>query len=338
MSSTENSNSKKSQFDTNETVEGSELRWRVDDMLQDDSITFSELMKTECFTTPLKVKAIEEIVAPKFACPSKSDIKQSLEEESLGKRSAFEKKFLEGTLDKFLEKTFVRRSKRLQNKSSPRGYNEIKLGSDTEEGIIEPSLPSKNDDTNASTNFEHSRQKTEEEDTPNHKSLFQLLNINKREGEVRPNSNFFKTTFKFDGNSSFKTPGAENPVLSNTPRIISLCQSISNKSYSIINQLQKIKRNAVEAISFGSQSQGYLESKDDEETRTDMDCLSMQNFPSTTRKPSTSIYSVDELPKELLELLRMFTWLDFIVDETKKLGKLSLLKLHVAYIEKNYGR
>ena len=346
--SLENSYSKMSFLDMQETIAGSATKTRADAMMddnQEESMNFSDILHSEYFKTPQKIPQ-ESITPLKFAAPSKSDIKTSLESQPLGKRSDFEMKFLDKSLDKYMERSYVRRSKRIQNKASPSGYSEINLGSTHEEqeeltNCVPLALAPKENDV--STNHEDSRQNGILEDISDKSQFLKLLKF-KDEQYSSKNDDYLNRDSWFQTTKSAISERELSNHAARAQRVITICQNISNQANGILKNISTINSRAKDFRSLNKNqcdSQPLPESCHQLETNEDEqdDLLSLQNFPSNSCTQSViQSFSVDDLPESLQDLYRKFVKLDFIVHETIKMGKLSLLQSQLDFLEKNSGR
>lgn len=351
----ESSGSKASIGDTRDTCldSGSKTTWeKPSDDLQEGSINFSDIFHGDIFKTPQKAIK-EQNIAVKFTAPTKSQIKEDLDDECLGKRTRLEEKYLDEHLEKYMRRTMVRRSKRIHNKVSPRGSIELKLDETENEEYLQP----KDQELSVSTNLTNSRQNPNEDfyqkPLPDHKNLFSLLS-NKSNGDLGlAEDEKISDHFLSDGKSMLLgLRESETDSCANRPlgvaQIVSLCQNISQQTHSILNNLKELNKKALEGTSGMNTNeentvycvdpeQEALEDRDGLKARSvDSESMILETTSSHQKQNTIveSSFTCSSLPKILQELLLKFSKLDFIVYETTTKGRLSLLGNHIKYLEK----
>lgn len=346
--SLENSHSKASVLDTQETVTGSAAKNRTDGLLDDyaeESMNFSDILHSEYYKTPKKVTQ-ESVVPTKFAAPSKSEVKIDLETQHLGKRSAFEMKYLDKSLNKYMEKTLVRRSKRLLNKVSPKGYSEISLGPEKEDNAdLSNCMPLNlvQEESNASTNFDCSRETCIQQDTPGQSQFFKLLKLGDDQYLSQKSASLKLDSWFHPSRTTVSSQELANHS-ARAERVITICQSISNQAHSLLHSLSKM--NTLRAPLSGpllteshhsSQPLPLSTTMINHYTNDDKaDSLSLHNFASDSCAESVvQSFGVDDLPDSLKDLYVKFVKLDFIVHEVIKMKKLSLLNGQLDFVQKS---
>lgn len=317
----------------------------VDKLVEDqDSMTFSDILRGDIFKTPQK-SCYQLFPFPKGSPPTKSEVKESLNEQ-LGKRSDFEKKFLDSHLDQYLSRVCVKRSKRIQNKVSPRGSIDTEPCHFKTIGHQEPQTKDHSSQSmgtfSCSTKLEVSRQKPAKDMPLNaavdHKGLFERIGSGfclSQEQMGKPFSSrlLFQPRFTEilddDQDNGERTLGVSG--------ILSLCQNISSEALAIIQSIREVRDRAVNfslPVLDTNEPSIKNDSSPSEELLASSESLSLKNFPSSTRRCSATLHHPEDLPESLFSLYNKFSRLDFIVQETSKMGRLSLWESQVSHLLK----
>jgi hypothetical protein len=316
----------------------------VDRLVEDqDSMTFSDILRGDMFKTPQK-SCYQLFPLPKGSPPTKSEVKEALDDQ-LGKRSDFERKFLDSHLEQYISKVCVKRSKRIQNKISPRGsidadicYSKLVQAQDS---ICKEQPSMAKSSLSGSTKFEVSRQKEAKDIDINaavdHKSLFQRIGCSP--SPFQENSTkcltsriLFQSRLAdiLDEDETVKKPLGVS-------EIVALCQNISSEALALIQPIREA-RSKESKINLSLAERFEPSTKNDsslaEELVASSETLSLKNFPSSTRRSSASLNEPEELPEPLFILYKKFSKLDSSVQELQKMGRLSLWETHVSFLLK----
>ena len=337
----------KSLVGTQSTAVGSAAKFSpVDKLVEDqDSMTFSDVFRGDMFKTPQK-SCYELFALPKGSPPTKSEIKDSLNEH-IGKRTDFEKQFLDSHIDHYLARVCAKRSKQqpsrgLTRQAADAGTHDLLAFHQRDlQHLEQPSFP--NCQHGYSTKPELSRQKLAKDTEPSlaidHKALFERIGNSYSESQEL-NQKSYSSRFFFQPRFSDILDEDHHPLEGpcGVSNIVSLCQNISAEALSIIQSIREVRKRAVDFCL--TQFDHPLSSNDNSSPCKDLEAssesISLKNFPSSTRRSSAHLLRPEELPEPLFSLYNKFCRLDAFLLETLQMGRLSLWESLAGYLQRTF--